>query len=61
MYSIRVEGLSGELDYLVMYHIVMCDDETSVSACESVTHRKVLQATVTFILKVGGFDVITRT
>ena len=37
------------MDDLVTYPIVTCDEETSVAAAERVIHRKVLQATITFI------------
>ena len=52
MYAVRVEGLSGEVEYLVTYTIVTCNGETFVAAAEHVTHIKGLKATVTFILKV---------
>ena len=49
------------MDNLVMYLIVTCDDETSVSTYERVMHRRFLQATITFLLKVSGVNFITRT
>ena len=39
----------------------MFNYETSISAAKSVTHRKGLQATVTFLLKVGGLNVMRCT
>ena len=60
-YTVRREGLSGELDYLVTYIIVTCNDDTSVATAELVTHRKGLQDKITFILKVGEVNVITST
>ena len=58
MYAVRTEFLYGEVDDLVTYLIVMCNGETPVPAAESVSHRKGLQATMTFILKVKKVDVI---
>ena len=53
--------MTGELDYLVTYIIVTCNDDTSVATAELVTHRKGLQDKITFILKVGEVNVITST
>ena len=58
-YEVREEGLSGEVYDLVTYIVVTCNDETSLAAAESVMHRKFLQATVTFVLKVRGVKIIT--
>ena len=43
------------------YLIGMCDYETSVRADQHVMHRKVLHATVAFVLEVRGVEVITST
>ena len=51
--------MSGEFDDIVTYLIVKCNDETSVAAAERVTHKKGMQATVTFILKVRGVNFIS--
>ena len=56
-----VEGLSGKVDDIVMYLVVTFDYKTYVAVDERVMYIKVLQATVTFILKVGRFNVITST
>ena len=42
------EGLSYEVDELVMQFIVACDDEPTMIASESETHGKGLRETVTF-------------
>ena len=47
--------------YLVTYLIVDFYDDNSIAESEYVRHRIVLQATVVFILKVRGFDVIMST
>ena len=54
----RGEGLSGEVDDLVTYIVVTCDDKTSVAADELATHIKGLQAPVKVYLKVRGVNVI---
>ena len=51
-YTVGGEGLSSEVDDLITYLIVTCDDKTSVAADKRVTHRKGLHATVTFIMEV---------
>ena len=56
-----LEVLYGEVYDLVMYISVTCDDDTYVAAAERVTHIKVMDSTVTFILKLGGVNVITST
>ena len=60
-YAVRVEGLSGEVDYLVTYVVVNLYDKTYIAAAELVMHRKYLQATVAVSLKVGGVNIITCT
>ena len=54
-------GLSVDVDYLVKYLILTFDDKTSVAIAERVMHQKVLHATIKFILKVRGVNVITST
>ena len=54
MYIFKGEGLSGEVDNIVTYLVVTCDEKTSVAAAERVTNLKGLQATVTFSLNDGG-------
>ena len=54
MDTIRVEGLSGEVDDNPTYLIVVCDDKTSIYVVYCVMHSKVLQATIIFLLKVRG-------
>ena len=61
MYTVSERGFSDKVDDLVTHSIVTCDDKTFVAADEHVTHRKVLQATTAFILKVWGVNVITST
>ena len=53
--------MSGKLDDLITYIIVTCDAKTSVTASGRVRHRKYLQTTVKFILKVRGVNVIAST
>ena len=57
----RVEGFSDKVDDLVTYIFVTCNDKTYVATSERVTHRKYLQSTVTFPLKIRGVNVITCT
>ena len=59
MYSVRGEVSSGKADDLCTYLIVMFNYETSVAVSERVMHKKGLQETVTFLLKVRGVNVIT--
>ena len=59
--AVMGEGLSSKVDNIVTYPIVTCHDKTSVAADYRVTHRKSLQATVTFHLKGRGVNVITCT
>ena len=61
MYAVRGKGLSGEVYDLIMYIIVAYNDATSVAVDKHVTHRKGLQETVVFILKVRGVNVIPST
>ena len=61
VYAGSGKGLSGEVDDIVTYIIVTGDDETSVATSGRKMHGKGLQATVTFLLKVRGVDVITST
>ena len=61
MYAVMVEDLSGKVDYIVTYIIVVCNAETSTAASECVTHIKGLQATVEFYLNIRGVNVITCT
>ena len=60
-YSVRVEYLYCEVDDLVMYLIVMCNEKTSVGAAQRVTHQKYLHATVAFVLGVRWVNVVTST
>ena len=53
--------LSGKVDDIDTYPIVMLNDKTSVSVAECVMHRKGLQATFTFTLQFSGVIVITCT
>ena len=61
MYVGRRKVLSSQVNYLVMYRIVTCGDDKSIATAERVMHRKYLQATITFILKVRGLNVIMCT
>ena len=60
---IHSEGrlLSGEVDDLVMYLIVTCNDKTYVAVYERMMHQKGLHETTTFILEVRGVNVMMRT
>ena len=60
-YTERVEGFSDEVDDLVTYIILKLNNKIFVAAADSVTHRKVLQAPITFTLKVGEVNVTTCT
>ena len=53
--------MSVEVDNLVTYLIVICNNKTSSDAAERVMCRKVLQVTITFILNVRGVNVLTIT
>ena len=53
--------MSVKVDYIVTYLIVTDNYKTSAAAAECAMHRKVLQATVTFLLNVIGVNVITAT
>ena len=57
----RGEGLSCEVDDIVMYLIVTCDCDTSVWTDQRLMHQKGLHATVTFILEDRGDKVVTST
>ena len=59
MYTERVEGFSDEVDDLVTCIILTCNENSLAAAADSVKHRKGLQATITFTLKVGEVDVTT--
>ena len=61
MYTVREEGLSGKVDDLIKYLIVMYYDKNFAAASVRVTHRKCLQATITFLSKVRGVNFITST
>ena len=60
-YSVRREFLSGEVDYIVTYFVVLCEEKTYIAAADCVTYRKYLQANVGFSLKVRGVNIIMRT
>ena len=51
----------GEVDDIVTYLVVKCNGKTSVAVADRVMHRKGLQATITFYLKVRGVNIITCT
>ena len=53
----RGKGFTGNVDDLVTYLIVTCNDDTYVAADELVKHRKGLQASIKFILEVRGVSV----
>ena len=53
--------MSGEVDDLITYLVVICNEKTYVAAAELVTHIQGLQETVKFLLKVRRFNVITYT
>ena len=53
--------MSGDVDDLVTYFIMTCNDNTSVDKTDCVTHIKGLQEIVTFFLKVMGVNFITST
>ena len=48
------EGLYYEVDDIVTYLIVTCDDKKSVRSAQHVTHQKGLHATATSLLEVSG-------
>ena len=53
-YVVRGKLFSCEVEKLITYFVMTCDDETSVSASQSMTYRKLLRTTIAFLLKVGG-------
>ena len=57
----RGEGLSFDVDDLVTYLIVTCDDETSVRTAQCVMHRKDFHATAVFVLEVREVNLVTST
>ena len=59
MYAGSGEGLFLEVDDLIMYLIVTCDNKTSIRAAQCMLHRKGLHSTVAFVLEVRGVNVIT--
>ena len=59
VYAVRGEELSGKVDYLIRYLIVIFYEETFITAAEHVTHQNYLHATITFILEVRGVNFIT--
>ena len=61
MYEMRKEGFSEEVGDFVTYTIVVCDDDASIAAAERMKHQTVLHETVTFLLEVRGFNIITST
>ena len=42
-YAVRREGLSGEVDDIVTYIIVTCNENTSVASTEHAIYRRGLQ------------------
>ena len=60
-YSVIVEGLSCEVDNIITYIIVTCDDKISVREAHRVMHQNGLYVTVAFVLEVWGFIVVTST
>ena len=59
VYTVKVEGLSGEVNDIIKYLILKCNDNTSIASSEVLTHRKGMQATATFLLNVRAVNVIT--
>ena len=53
--------MSVEVDDIITYLIVKCNDETYVTAAERMTHQKGLQETITFSFEGRGVNVITST
>ena len=47
-YKFRGEGSPYEVEEIITYLIIMCDDDPSVSAAKSVTYRKLLRVNITF-------------
>ena len=60
-YAVSGGGLSCEVDDLVMYLIVTCDDNTSVRADQRMTYQKGLHATAAFLLQVKGVNTVSST
>ena len=60
VYTVKVEGLSGEVNDIITYLILKCNDNTSIASSEVLTHRKGMQATDSFLLKDRGVNVIKR-
>ena len=49
-YAVRGEGLSSEVEDLVMHSVVTCKHEASTTAAKSITHREGLSEAVTIFL-----------
>ena len=61
MYKVRGERLFWEVDYLVTYLVVACDEDTAVRTDQCVTHQKGLNATITLVLDIRGVNIVMST
>ena len=60
-YTVRGNVFYGKVDYLIIYLVLTCNDETSVDAAESLMHIKGQQSPVKLSLKARGVGGITCT
>ena len=58
-YTVMGKGLYCEMDDIVTYLIVTCNDKIYVSTVQCVMHQRGLHATIVFVLEVRGVNVIT--
>ena len=59
MCEVRGESLFFKVDDFVTYLVVTCNGKCAIRETQRVIHGKVLHATVTFVLDIGGVKVVT--
>ena len=53
MDTVRGEGLSIEVEYLIIHFIATCDDESYLDAAKYVTNGEGVRVSVTFFERLG--------
>ena len=61
MYVVRGEILFCEVYNFFTYLVVACNDNSGIRADQHVTHQNKIHATVAFILKIGGVNLVLST
>ena len=61
MYVERLESLFCNVDDIVTYIIVTCNEKAAIRVDQRVTHQKHLHATVGLVFEIGGLNVVTST